>query len=133
MTPPSDRSRPGKDFPAGASLSYSGANRPSWSQEVYRLVSQIPPGRVATYGQLAAMAGHPRAARIVGQMMARAPQSLPCHRVVYGNGALCRGAVFLSPAFQRQLLEEEGVPFLPDGRIDLAQCLFSFPGTSTLF
>ena len=50
---------------------------------VYRLTARIPPGQAATYGQLAFLAGHPRASRIVGQAMARAPEGLPCHRVVY--------------------------------------------------
>ena len=67
---------------------------------VYQIVAQIPSGQVATYGQVAFLAGRPRASRIVGGAMARAPEGLPCHR----------------------LLEAEGVPFLPDGRVDLSQC-----------
>lgn len=88
---------------------------------IYRLVSQIPKGKVTTYGQLAFLAGSPRASRIVGAVMARVPpeQSLPCHRVIYGNGALCTGDAFGHPDIQRQMLAEEGITFLNDGRVDL--------------
>jgi len=96
-----------------------------WAAAVYALAARIPAGRVATYGQLAALTGRPRAGRIVGQLMARAPEGLPCHRVLYGDGSLCRGGVFGSPELQRRLLEAEGVVFLPDGRVDLRACLFS--------
>ena len=85
---------------------------PSFYQSVYQITARIPAGAVATYGQIAFLAGSPRASRIVGGAMARAPEGLPCHRVIYGDG----------PGVQRMLLESEGVPFLPDGRVDLARC-----------
>ena len=96
----------------------------TFPKRVYRLVSRIPPGRVATYGQLAWLAGSPRSARIVGAAMARAPYGLPCHRVLYRDGGLCCGQAFGGKEAQRRLLETEGVPFLPDGRVDLAACLW---------
>ena len=69
----------------------------SFYQAVYQVTAQIPAGRVATYGQIAFLAGRPRASRIVGGAMARAPEGLPCHRVIY----LCRcrwnGAMSSSP------------------------------------
>ncbi len=92
---------------------------------VYRLTALIPRGQAATYGQLAFLAGHPRASRIVGQAMARAPEGLPCHRVVYRDGRLSPSDIFGGPGIQRFLLEQEGVPFLPDGRVDLSRCLWT--------
>lgn len=96
----------------------------TFPKHVYELVRCIPEGRVATYGQLALLAGSPRAARIVGAVMARAPAGLPCHRVLYRDGSLCCERAFGGKAVQRQLLEREGVPFLPDGRVDLRLCLW---------
>ena len=94
----------------------------SFYQAVYQVTAQIPAGRVATYGQIAFLAGRPRASRIVGGAMARAPEGLPCHRVIYGDGHLSPPDVFGGPGIQRMLLEAEGVPFLPDGRVDLCRC-----------
>lgn len=91
---------------------------------VYQLTAQIPVGQVATYGLIAFLAGSPRASRIVGSAMARAPEGLPCHRVVYKNGALSPPDIFGGPGIQQALLEEEGVPFLSDGRVDLVRCLW---------
>ena len=89
---------------------------------LWDLTRQIPRGRVATYGQLARLAGNPRMARTVGYALHSAPPDVPCHRVVNRLGEL-------SPAFQplgrqshRLLLEMEQVPFLPDGRVDLSRC-----------
>lgn len=96
-------------------------------QRVYQLVAQIPKGNVATYGQLALLAGSPRASRIVGAAMFRAPAGLPCHRVLYRDGTLCCDEAFGGKEIQRQLLEAEGVPFLPDGRVDLRRCLWPGP------
>lgn len=93
-------------------------------QAVYALVARIPKGRVATYGQLARMAGRPRAARVVGQIMARyaGGRGLPCHRVIRQDGTLCEEYEFGVKGLQRELLRAEGVPFLPDGRVDVAGC-----------
>lgn len=96
-------------------------------ERVYQLVAQIPRGKVATYGQLALLAGSPRASRIVGAAMYRAPAGLPCHRVLYRDGTLCCDQAFGGKEIQRQLLEAEGVPFLPDGRVDLKRCLWPGP------
>ena len=54
---------------------------------VYAVVARIPAGQVATYGLVAFLAGRPRASRIVGCALARAPEGLPCHRVLYRDGA----------------------------------------------
>ena len=94
---------------------------------IYQLARQIPSGQVATYGQLAALAGNPRLSRIVGCAMSAAPGDVPCHRVVNRMGGLC--AVFrpMGRETHRMLLEMEGVPFLPDGRVDLKQCRWPGP------
>ena len=99
-----------------------------FSQRLYALVKAIPPGRVASCGQLALMLGHPRGARITGWAMARCQDpSIPCHRVVKGDGTLAPEDAFGIPGLQRQLLQAEGVSFLPDGRVDMAACRWPGP------
>ncbi len=98
-----------------------------FNKRVYELVRQIPKGSVCTYGQLALMAGSPRASRIVGAAMFRAPAGLPCHRVIYRDGTLCCDHAFGGKDIQRQMLEDEGVTFLPDGRVDLKRHLWLGP------
>lgn len=94
-------------------------------ESFYTVVRQIPAGRVATYGQVARLAGMPRCARTVGYAMAacRDP-SVPCHRVVdrFGGTKSCFDTY--APGTQRLLLEAEGVPFHPDGTADLDLCLW---------
>lgn len=86
---------------------------------VFAQVARIPAGRVASYGQVACMADRPRAARVVGQILARADGlGLPCHRVVRADGSLCEGA-FGMPGVQQAMLRAEGVPFTADGRVDM--------------
>lgn len=99
----------------------------SFRDEVYELVARIPAGKLATYGQLAALCGSPRASRIVGAAMLHAPEGLPCHRVIYRDGTLCCEQAFGGREIQRQMLEAEGVPFLPDGRADLRACQWDGP------
>lgn len=90
---------------------------------VYAAVRRIPAGKVATYGQIAMLAGSPRASRIVGGALHRNPEpgKTPCHRVVFQDGSLAPGFAFGGPGAQRALLEVEGVTFLPDGRVDMAR------------
>jgi methylated-DNA-protein-cysteine methyltransferase-like protein len=97
-------------------------------QRVYEIVAQIPQGKVATYGQIAAMLGDPRGARTVGWAMRSAPAhlKLPCHRVVNKNGFLAPDYAFGGTENQRSLLENEGVTFHGDGRIDMEQHLWRF-------
>ena len=90
---------------------------------IYGLTRQIPPGRAATYGDLARLAGIPRGARLVGWAMAACrDETVPCHRVVDRLGGTKAAFDLLAPGTQRALLEAEGVPFLPDGRVDLDRC-----------
>lgn len=92
-------------------------------ERVYSIVRSIPPGTVATYGQIARLAGMPRSARVVGYAMAACPdETLPCHRVVDRLGRTKAAFDTCAPGTQRVLLEAEGVPFLPDGTVDLARC-----------
>lgn len=92
----------------------------------YTIVRQIPPGKVATYGQIARLAGMPRCARTVGYAMAGCTDpSVPCHRVVdrFGGTKACFDT--FAPGTQRALLEAEGVTFRLDGTVDLARCLWA--------
>ena len=88
----------------------------SFNEQVYELVSRIPVGFVATYGQVAALAGRPRNARMVGYALHANPRPgiVPCHRVVFRDGSLAPGFAFGGPDRQRELLEDEGVVFIPD-------------------
>ncbi|MDR1629442.1 MAG: methylated-DNA--[protein]-cysteine S-methyltransferase [Oscillospiraceae bacterium] len=95
---------------------------------IYQFVAHIPPGHVATYGRIAALAGRPRAARQVGRALWQCPDGrhLPCHRVVNRFGELAPSHVFGGEGLQRSQLEQEGVAFLPDGRIDLQKHIWNF-------
>ena len=91
----------------------------------YDIVRQIPPGYVATYGQVARLAGMPRCARTVGYAMAGCKDpSVPCHRVVDRFGGTKSRFDVYAPGTQRSLLEAEGVSFRPDGTADLEQHLW---------
>ena len=88
----------------------------------YDIVRQIPPGYVATYGQIARLAGMPRCARMVGYAMAGCKDpSVPCHRVVDRFGGTKTSFDVYAPGTQRFLLESEGVSFRTDGTADLDQ------------
>ncbi len=91
-------------------------------RQMWTTVAAIPVGCVATYGQVAALAGLPRRARFVGQALRRAPDALnlPWHRVVNARGTLSFPVG--SPSYERQMnrLAEEGVEFV-NGCIDLQQ------------
>jgi methylated-DNA-protein-cysteine methyltransferase-like protein len=92
-------------------------------ERVYAVVSHIPKGKVATYGQIAAFAGNPRCARQVGWALHVNPEPgiVPCHRVVFSSGALTEGFAFGGMDAQAELLEGEGVEVL-DGRfVDLGR------------
>lgn len=81
----------------------------------------IPPGRVATYGQIALLCGYPRRPRQVGTVLGRGScGEVPAHRVVDRRGYLSGAAAFLDPGFQRMALEAEGVAVGPGQTVDLA-------------
>jgi methylated-DNA-protein-cysteine methyltransferase-like protein len=89
---------------------------------VYDAIARVPYGRVVSYGQIARVLGNPRAARQVGWACAACPDHLPWQRVVTADGSV-RGGVCAD--MRRALLESEGVPFLPDGRVDMEVCRIS--------
>jgi methylated-DNA-protein-cysteine methyltransferase-like protein len=87
---------------------------------VYGLVRAIPRGRVATYGQIAAILGWPRAARAVGYAMRHCPADVPWHRVVNASGGISLRANVAGMVTQRVLLAQEGVK-LRRGRVRIEQ------------
>lgn len=101
-----------------------------FSQRVFGVVRQVPRGKVATYGQVGRLIGAPRSARYVGYALRANPKPgtdpgcIPCHRVVFKDGTLCKSFVFGGPDEQREMLEVEGVTFLDDGRVDMDACLW---------
>lgn len=89
-----------------------------FADKVFEVVCQIPRGKVATYGQVAGLVGHPRSARYVGFALRSNPRpgiemdSIPCHRVVFKDGSLCKGFAFGGPGVQYRMLADEGVAFV---------------------
>ena len=92
----------------------------TFKEKVYELVSKIPKGKVATYGQIAALAGSPRAARAVGLLMKNNPNApiVPCHRVVSSSGELTGYSGVGGVEGKRKMLIKEGVVFKKD-KVDL--------------
>ena len=96
--------------------------RPSKYERIYAAVRKIPRGRVATYGDVARLAGLPRQPRLVGYALHAAPEGarLPWHRVVNAQGRLSRGRGVVGGELpQRFRLEREGVVFDSTGRLSL--------------
>ncbi|MFK7897431.1 MAG: MGMT family protein [Myxococcota bacterium] len=91
-----------------------------WSP-VYRVVKRVPKGRVATYGQIAALAGMPGAARQVGWALnaLEDEDDVPWHRVINAKGEISRRGDKAFEDFQRALLEAEGIEFGRSGRVAL--------------
>ncbi|KAF5033733.1 DNA base-flipping protein [anaerobic digester metagenome] len=94
--------------------------RQTFTERLIGLIRRIPAGKVATYGQIAAMAGNPRAARQVARVLHACSQreDLPWHRVVNREGRIAL-KTSAGGAEQKRLLENEGVEFDPAGVIDL--------------
>ncbi|WP_238085530.1 MULTISPECIES: MGMT family protein [Pseudescherichia] len=97
------------------------ADNDSFPQRVWQIVSAIPPGSVTTYGEVARLAGSPRAARQVGGVLRRLPEgsTLPWHRVVNRQGQISLTGPDLQR--QRQALLADGVQVTGSGEIDLAR------------
>jgi len=96
----------------------------NFRQRVEELVSQIPPGRVMTYGQLAALCGNPRAARIVGGIAHFGDPKLPWQRVVNKQGRLASGYPGGRKG-HRQVLEAEGIQVSNNFYVDVLPLLWS--------
>ena len=88
---------------------------------IYEVVKSIPKGKVATYGQVARLAGNPRWSRVVGYALHvnPAPGVIPCHRVVNREGKVAPAFAFGGSDIHRELLEAEGIVFEQDGHVDL--------------
>lgn len=91
-------------------------------EKIYAVIRRIPPGRVATYGQIAALAGLPGRARLVGASLRDLPEGapVPWQRVINAQGTVSTrpGGLGVAEGYQRHLLEEEGVELNESGRID---------------
>ena len=92
------------------------------SRRIYEAVKKIPKGHVATYGQVAAMAGNPRMSRAVGNALHNNPDpvGVPCFRVVNSKGELSGEFAFGGPGAQQKLLEADGIE-VRNGRVDLGK------------
>ena len=90
-------------------------------KRVYAFLKTIPQGKVATYGQIADYLGNRNLSRVVGNILHNNPdpQSFPCHRVVNRKGQVAEHYAFGGGMAQRKRLEQEGIVFECDGRIDL--------------
>ncbi len=97
----------------------------SFTCNAIKIIRNIPHGKVATYGQIASLAGNPGSSRQVSWLLHSSSEKerLPWHRVINS-----RGTISLKPGYgyelQRKLLEEEGIVFDPAGRINLENCLW---------
>lgn len=95
---------------------------PSGYEKIYSVVKKIPYGCVATYGQIASLAGIPKHARQVGYALnALNDNQVPWHRVINAKGEISRRSNPDYENLQRILLEEEGITFGKDGKISLAR------------
>lgn len=91
------------------------------TKRIYEAVKKIPRGKVATYSQVAAMAGNPKMSRAVGNALHKNPTPgvIPCHRVVNAAGKLAGGFAFGGEEVQAKLLADEGVEVV-NGYVDLS-------------
>lgn len=80
----------------------------TFRDDVYALIAQVPYGKVTTYGDVAALAGHPYAARVVGQIAHYGPEGLPWHRMVSKAGIMARG-YWGGMEVHERMLSAEGV------------------------
>lgn len=90
------------------------------TKRIYEAVKKIPKGHVATYGQIAAMAGNPKMSRAVGNALHKNkdPDHIPCFRVVNAKGELSGAFVFGGEKMQAKLLRKDGIE-VRDGKVDL--------------
>ena len=114
-----DGSIPDKDVKAMIAESYELVSD-SPTKRIYEAVKKIPKGHVATYAQVAEMAGDRKMARAVGNALHRNPdpENIPCFRVVNAKGELAGGFAFGGAEIQARLLEEDSVK-VTGGRVDL--------------
>ena len=96
-------------------------------EKIYEQVKKIPRGKVATYGQIALMAGNPHWSQVVGYALHSNPEPgiIPCHRVVNKEGKLAKAFAFGGENVQRYMLKNEGVIFLDEDTVDLENCRYN--------
>jgi O-6-methylguanine DNA methyltransferase len=99
----------------------------AFAQKVYDVTSQIPRGRVSTYGAIARTLGRPDASRAVGRILGANPNPIvvPCHRVVSSDGGLRGYSAPGGVSSKAEILTSEGVEVDDDGRVDLSRYMFS--------
>ncbi|TYQ15248.1 UNVERIFIED_CONTAM: methylated-DNA-protein-cysteine methyltransferase-like protein [Acetivibrio alkalicellulosi] len=99
----------------------------TYYEKVYKIVSLIPKGKVATYGQIAKLSGFPKRSRVIGYALHKNPYygEVPCHRVVNRNGEISYSFAFGGEMEQRRLLEQEGIVFEENGKIKLEKYLWN--------
>lgn len=92
----------------------------------YKVLRSVPRGKVVTYGQLARLAGKPKAARAIGAFMRTNPDAprTPCHRVVASDGSLHGYSGHGGIAGKKQMLLDEGVQFVGE-KVDLTRSQWS--------
>ena len=89
-------------------------------EKIWQIVYSIPRGSVATYGQVANLAGLPRQARLVGYALnAVRDDSVPWHRVINSKGGISKRSRGKHDSLQREMLEDEGIEFSPGDKISL--------------
>lgn len=90
-------------------------------EKIYKVVSQIPKGKVMTYKQVATLAGNPKASRVVGYAMSHNPDMtiVPCHRVVGSNGKMVGYSAKEGVISKELMLRDEGVIFKSENIINL--------------
>lgn len=98
-----------------------------FKEKVYDIVAQIPKGRVMTYGQIAALCGSPRSARIVGQVAHWGPLDLPWQRVVHKDGKLAAGYTTGGYEAHRRDLQTDGIEIDEEFRVINMDSLLWWP------
>lgn len=116
-----DGSIPDKDIKRMITESYEIVTD-SPTKRIYEAVKKIPAGKVATYGQVAAMAGNPKMSRAVGNALHKNPdpENIPCFRVVNSKGELSGVFAFGGENEQKKRLEADGIK-VEDGRVELSR------------
>lgn len=96
-------------------------------ESIYKIVTQIPKGKVTTYGEIALVLGNIKLARVVGYALHKNPYfgKVPCHRVVNRFGKLAQNFAFGSIDAQKAMLTAEGVE-VKDNKVDLTKYLYKF-------
>ncbi len=123
-----DGSIPEKDIKMMIAESYDLVTD-SPTKRIYEAVKKIPKGCVATYGQVAEMAGNKKMSRAVGNALHHNPdpENIPCYRVVNSKGELAGGFAFGGADVQANLLREDGIEVV-DGKVDLKKYGMIFHG-----